>query len=211
MKKFSLLFAFLFITIYTNAQLVEAGFRGGLHFNQLNALGWQPTYQTSPFGGVYVSLGKKRLALQLEGLYTTQSVTTDTSFKGLYNQYYANFLDSAKQGKFTFSKIQVPVLINFRFNKKFWVQFGATYSNSISIIDKNSFLKTANKIFKTDDISLSGGLWMGITKRISISGRYTQSIMDINNLDSYTVNPPSVQINKWKNQQIQIGIGFKVL
>jgi Outer membrane protein beta-barrel domain len=215
MKKFGLLFCFFIMSVIGKAQLIEAGFRGGLHFNQIDALGWQANYQTSPFGGVYASIGKRRLALQIEALYTTQAVTTDTSFKGLYKQYYTNFLDSATQGRFTFTKVQVPILLNFRFNRKFWVQFGATYSNSVNIIDKNNFVKTADKIFKSEDVSLSGGLWIGLTRRISVCGRYTQSLSDINKLESYNPNitgpAPIVNTTKWKNQQIQVGIGFKLL
>jgi hypothetical protein len=211
MKKIFFLFSTL-CCLYTaaNAQFIQTGFRGGLHFNQMNALGWQSNNQTSPFGGVYVNIGKNKLALQLEGFYTTQTVTTDSSFKGLYNQYYNILVDSSKIASLKFNKIQVPVLFTFRFNKKFWIQFGGVFSNDISVINKANFKETATNIIKSKDVSLSGGFWLGITKRLSASARYTQSLNDLNNLESYSTTFPLIDLKKWHNQQIQLGIGIKV-
>jgi Outer membrane protein beta-barrel domain len=211
MKKAILFLSFIIVgKLQIQAQIVQGGLKAGLNFNQLNALGWSSDYVTNPFVGAYVNVGKKRLGLHVEALMANQRVTTDSSFKGLYNQYYQIMLDSSKVGSYSFQKLQVPVYLSFKFNQRFWVQFGAIFSNDLNIVNKNNFKQTADKVFKSKDVMLSGGIWLGLTKRFSISGRYSQSLSDINNLSSYTANPPSVNLKKWQNQQIQFGVGYKI-
>jgi Outer membrane protein beta-barrel domain len=212
MIKYSILILFAtFICVTINAQQVHTGVRAGLNFNQIDALGWQYKYETTPFAGIYANVSGGRLGLHVEALYTNQSITTDTSFKNLYSKYYNNILDSAKNGSFTFTKLQVPVLLNFKFSSKFWLQFGAMFSNNTSVVDKTSLIKTSDAIFKSNDVSLSGGLWVGITKRINVSGRYTQNMTDISNLKTITASNPNINLSSWKNQQVQLGIGFQLL
>jgi hypothetical protein len=183
MKKAVLFLSFIVIgQLQIQAQIVQGGLKAGLNFNQLNALGWSSDYATNPFVGAYVNVGKKRLGLHVEALMANQRVTTDSSFKGLYNQYYQILLDSSKVGSYSFQKLQVPVYLSFKFNQRFWVQFGAIFSNDMNIVNK----------------------------RVSINARYSQSVTDINNLSSYTANPPSVDLKKWQNQQIQFGVGYKI-
>jgi hypothetical protein len=209
-KIFLLLCMAMFTNIMSKAQVFHGGLRTGLQFNQLNALGWQNNYQTSPFFGMYANVGNKRIALHVEANYTNQKSVTDTSFKGLYAQYMNNLIDSAKAGSFKFTKLQVPVMLNFKFNSKFWLQFGAVYTNAVSVVDVNNFVKTSNTIFKTNDIALSGGLWLNVTKKINVSARYSQSLSDINNLSSYSLTPPSINTNAWKNQYFQVGVGYRL-
>jgi hypothetical protein len=212
MKKivFTSLLAICFI-VNASAQKVQTGVRAGLNFTQIDALGWQANYQTTPFAGIYANISGGRLGLQIEALYTNQSLVTDTSFKNLYTTYYNNILDSAKNGSFTFTKLQVPVLLNFKFSSKFWIQFGAMFSNNISVVDKTSLVKTTDAIFKSQDVSLSGGLWVGLTKRINVSGRYTQNMTDLNNLKNISATNPNINFSAWKNQQVQLGVGFRLL
>ncbi len=206
MKRLVLATALISISIASKAQF-NIGLKGGLAFNQMQALGWQKDFVTSPFGGIYANFGRRKWSLQIEGLYTTESITQDTSFKGLYKQYYNTLLDSTKSAKFSFNKIQVPVMITLKFNKKLWVQGGLQYNNSIAIIDKNNIKKTTQEIFKTNDVAIVGGLWMFVNKRFGVHARYTQSLKDLNNLGQGNTTDP----NKWKSQSIQLGIHLRVL
>jgi hypothetical protein len=186
------------------------GLRTGLHFNQINALGWQDNYQTSPFAGVYANFGAKRWSLQMEFIYTNQKITTDTSFKGLYQQYYNGLLDSNKNGAFTFTKIQVPILVTLKFNKKLWLQGGLQYNNTIDVVDKNNFVQSGKNIFKSNDIAAVGGLWFNVTKRLNLNVRYVQGMVNLNNLSSLS-SSPALNPKTWKNQTIQLGIGYRLL
>ncbi len=195
----------------TQAQTVQGGVKASLNFAQLNALGWQSNYNTTPAVGAYVNVGPGRIALQVEALYTNQTVKTASNFKDVYKQYLQTVIDSSvTSGSYTFTKLQVPVLGCFKFNKKFWVQAGAVFNNTISVIDKNSFQKTTSKIFSTNDIHFCGGFWIGFTKKWSAHARYMQSVSDVNNIKTLIQNPNADSKKPWGNQYIQVGAGFRI-
>ncbi len=201
MKHF-LIIATLFVSLHTSAISFSGGIRGGLNFQQMKALGWQDNYVTNPYGGVYANLGTQTFSLHVELNYTTNKFTTDSTFKGLYNQYYNTILDSVKTGNFILNQIQIPIMLTYKANNYFWLQGGVIYAAGANAIDENSFVKTKQNIIANDDLSVVGGLWIKLTKRFNLSGRYIQGVKDINVLPTNS--------NNWRNQSIQVGLGISL-
>ena len=69
------------------------------------------------------------------------------------------------------------------------------------LLDKNkSLLKNGQTAFKEGNIAAAAGLKLKFSK-INIYGRY---LVGLNNLND--VN----ETNKWKNRNIQVGVGFNI-
>jgi hypothetical protein len=174
-----------------------------VNFSKLNANGWISDYNTSLYGGGYVYLNSKHWGLQAECLYGNTNTITDNTFKGLYNQYLSNAVDSLKQGSFTLTQIVLPVLLNYKFNKRFWVQGGVVYTANSSIIDNNNVIGSGQKIFKAGAASAVGGLMIKLPMRLSLHGRYILGFSDISNIPNYAAN--------WSTNSIQVGLGLRIL
>jgi hypothetical protein len=179
------------------------GLQGGLNFSKLNANGWVSNYTTNPQGGLFVYFNGKKFGLQIEALYGNNNLVTDTSFRGLYNQYLNNSIATIKKGTFTVTQIQVPVLINYKFNSRFWLQGGVMYSANSNVVDKSNLLGSSMQILKTGAVSALGGVWLRLPGRLTLHGRYTLGMSDISNLPSSPA--------QWYNNSIQVGLGFRFL
>jgi hypothetical protein len=208
MKKLYFLIALVLLAMSKNA-LAGGGEKFGLgplviaNFSKLNAAGWVSEYNSSLYGGAYTYINGKHWGLQAECLYGNTNVVTDNTFSGLYNQYLNNTIDSLKQGSFTFTQIVLPVMINYKFNKRFWVQGGVVYTANSNIIDNNNIIGSGAKIFNAGATSAVGGLMIKLPMRLSMHGRYILGFSDINKVPLSTTN--------WTTNSIQVGLGLRIL
>jgi hypothetical protein len=67
--------------------------------------------------------------------------------------------------------------------------------------NSNTLVQNGKDAFKKGDFSMVGGLQLNISK-IKLYGRYVVGLSNINDIDNQ---------EKWKNQTIQVGIGFSIL
>jgi hypothetical protein len=208
MKSFILIVTFVCSLVSTSV-FAGGGEKFGLgplvmvNFSKLNADGWISDYNTSLYGGGYVYLNSKHWGLQAECLYGNTSIVTDNTFKGLYNQYLSHAVDSLKLGSFTLTQIVLPVMINYKFNKRFWVQGGIVYTANSSIVDNNNVIGSGQQIFKAGATSAVGGLMIKLPLRLSLHGRYILGFSDINNIPNNAAN--------WSTNSIQVGLGLRIL
>jgi Outer membrane protein beta-barrel domain len=177
------------------------GIKAGVNNTKLNGNGWVSKYNTSPYGGIFAYLNSYKFGVQAEFLYTTQTVVTASDFPSLYSQYLTQ-IDSFKKGSYTFNQIQVPLMVNYRINRKFWLQGGAIFTSNIKAIDNNSFFNTTNAIFKNNNIAFFGGIHIALGKKLSLDGRYVLGNANLNNLTSTSYN--------WTNNAIQAGLGYRL-
>ncbi|MEY4505162.1 MAG: hypothetical protein RL154_1459, partial [Pseudomonadota bacterium] len=56
--------------------------------------------------------------------------------------------------------------------------------------------------FKTSNLSFVGGIWIKVSNRININGRYIMGISNMNAIKNSTYD--------WQNNAIQTGIGFRL-
>jgi hypothetical protein len=215
MKKICLLIAS--ITILFTADAKEKfgidfgiGAKAGLNFNKVLASEWKDNYSTDPHAGIFAYVNKYRLGLQLEVLWSQNTITTDSTFYGLYQQYYNQANDSIKKGTFRFSTISIPILLNIKLAPFLWLQGGPQYSANVNVMDKNKILKSGVDIIQSGNFNLVGGLWFQFGNRDAsvhpnLGIRYVSGINNMSNLETLTG-----KASEWKNQMIQlhIGLGF---
>jgi len=184
------------------------GLKGGLNFNKVVATEWKDKFSTGPHAGFFAYINKYRFGIQVEGIWSQSSITTDSSFYGLYKQYYNQSGDSLKSGSFSFSTISIPLLVNIKLAKFLWLQGGPQYSANVNVIDKDKLLKSGQAIIKKGDFNLVGGLWIQFGSgsfHVNAGLRYISGINNLSNLQTVTGAK-----SEWKNQMIQahVGIGF---
>jgi hypothetical protein len=91
------------------------------------------------------------------------------------------------------------LLLNYHVSKGIVLQAGPQYG--ILLSQTKNLLENGRDAFKTGDFSMLGGLQLQLSS-IRIYGRYAIGLSNLNDIDNK---------DKWKNQSIQLGIGFAIL
>ena len=209
MKKigFLILFSLIFFVTHGKQKFgidLGIGMKGGINFNKIQGLGWQNTYYTDPHGGFFVHLNKRHVGFQLEAVWSQNHITTDSSFKGLYNQYIQNFDDSLTGESFKFSSISLPFLLNIKLTQWLWLQAGPQFNANINVADKNKIIKSGLNVINQQSYSAVGGVWIQFggkapLLRVNMGARYIAGLNSLNALSKTQV---------WKNQLIQVHLGI---
>lgn len=208
MKKIIVAILFLFCVNDISAQAfgldLGIGLKGGLSAQKIKGDGLKGTYNTSPHLGAFAHLNKKRIGAQIEAVWTQNTVTTDSTFYGLYKQYYKNIYDSLTIGSFKFQTISIPILLNIKMTQKVWIQLGPQFVGSVSMADKKDILKSGTDIIKQQNYNFITGLWFkfgGDSPLLKINAGI-RAIFGLNNLNA--LNTYEV----WTNQLFQIHLGI---
>jgi hypothetical protein len=90
-------------------------------------------------------------------------------------------------------------LLEYKLSKVFALQAGPQFG--ILLNSNNNLVQNGQNAFKQGDISLAGGVQLKILG-MNIFGRYITGLYNINNINNQ---------DSWKNQTIQLGIGFTIL
>jgi hypothetical protein len=183
---------------------IGIGIKGGLNFNKVTGKGWKEQFNTDPHAGFFVHINKKHLGVQLEAVWSQSHVTVDSSFYGLYHQYINQGIDSLDNESFKFSTISIPFLLNIKLTRFLWIQGGPQFSANINVADKSKIIKSGLNVIAQQNYSAVGGLWFQFGGnapliRVNAGVRY---IVGLTNLNEFS------NVNQWKNQMIQVHLGF---
>lgn len=205
----------LFLTLFTAISFVTfgkqkfgidlgIGLKGGLNFNKVEGKGWKNIYSTDPHAGFFIHLNKRHVGVQLEAVWSQNHIITDSSFKGLYNQYIEKFDDSLTGGSFRFNAISLPFLLNLKLTQSLWIQLGPQFNANINVADENHIIKSGVNIINQQSYSAVGGIWLQFggkspLLRINLGARYIAGLNNLNSLNNMQV---------WKNQMIQVHLGI---
>ena len=184
---------FLFVSISgTFAQGFKAGLKAGADIHKIDGKAFTDEFSYGYHVGAYAQVNlSHKFGIQPEILFSEVSVDTSSNFSDVYD------FNSVSKVKLQYLKI--PVLLNFSPNPFVTLQVGPQYS---ILMDKNStLLKNGQNAFSSGDFSMVGGLQLNISK-LRIYGRYAIGLNNINEIDNQ---------DKWKNQNIQLGIGLNIL
>ncbi|MBL0355916.1 MAG: PorT family protein [Chitinophagaceae bacterium] len=177
-----------------NAQGFSAGLKLGTNINKIQGQSFSDkfTYGYSAGAFMEVKLGKK-WGIQAEGVFN--QVTTDTSdrFSELYK------INAGKISNIKLNYLSIPLLLNYHVSKGIVLQAGPQYG--ILLNQTKNLLENGRDAFKQGDFSLLGGLQLQLAS-IRIYGRYAIGLNNLNDIDNR---------DKWRNQSIQLGIGFAIL
>jgi hypothetical protein len=194
MKKASLLFlAVLFISSGTLfAQGFHIGLKAGTNMSKIDGQSFSGGFKWGFSAGGFAELNfTKSLGLQPEFLFNQTNTKTASSFDQVYQQagnsnrnVYLNYLS-------------IPVLLSIRpiplLSILVGPQFGIKVSDNIGTSAVNAF--------KSGDFSMVGGAQVNLGG-FKAGARYVVGLNNLNDInDNY----------KWKNQTIQLYIGFRII
>ena len=190
--KMKLLFAALILGTTAStvvAQDFEAGLKAGAEIHKVDGKAFADEFSYGYHAGAFAQLkfGKK-WGIQPEVLFSSVKVDTSSSFSSVYD------FNNVKDVKLQYLKI--PLFLTYNPNPFVTLQVGPQYG--ILLQKAKSLVENGQAAFSSGDFSMVGGLQLNIAK-LRIYGRYAVGLNNINDIDDQ---------DKWKNQNIQVGIGY---
>lgn len=191
MKSKILLIALIFTVsaISVSAQGFKLGVKGGADIHKIDGKAFKDQFSYGYHVGGFAQIGlSSKFGIQPEVLFSQVNVDTSEQFSEIYD------FNSVSKVKLQYLKI--PLLLNYSPNPFVTLQAGPQYG--ILLDNNSSLVKNGKDAFTKGDFSMIGGLQLNISK-IKIYGRYAVGLNNINDIDDQ---------DKWKNQNIQLGVGF---
>jgi hypothetical protein len=189
--KTKLLLPAILILISSSAfsQKIHIGFKGGASINKLDGKSFKDEFSFGYHVGGFVEIGLgKRFGIQPEILFSQTNVDTSSSFSSVYQ--------FKKLDKVQLRYLSFPILLNIKPVKYLTLQVGPQFG--ILTNKSSTLLQNGQQAFKSGDFSMLGGAQVNIS-HLKIYARYAVGLNNINDIDNK---------EKWKNQSIQLGVGF---
>lgn len=194
MKK-TILVAALFLCMHytTQAQGFHVGAKAGVNMNKIDGKTFKDEFQAGFHLGGFVELDiSNTFGIQPEVIFNQTNTTTTSNATDIYNLA----LNGEKK---TLNYMSIPVLLRINAGKLITFQVGPQYS--ILLNSHETILQNGANAFKTGDFAAVVGAQVNLGS-FKVYGRYNIGLNNINDIDNQ---------DQWKNQQIQLGIGFRVL
>ena len=196
-KQIISLLAVLFCLASAQAQRLDFGGKIGANMTKIDGMsfkkGFELNYQLGFFGEIDFN---KNWGIQPEVLFSQSTSTIDTSgFKSVYQNAPSAILKKDVRLNY----LNIPVLLRINAGKLLTFNVGPQFS--ILLNDQKNLFQNGQQAFKSGDLAAVVGAQINISK-FRIYGRYNIGLNDINDIDDS---------HKWKNQQLQLGVGIKIL
>ncbi|MFY7965058.1 MAG: porin family protein [Chitinophagaceae bacterium] len=189
MKKTIVVLAVLFsVNNIVTAQNFAIGLKAGANLSKISGSSFSDEYKLSYHAGAFMSLDfNKKIGIQPEVLLSQAQAQTVSS---------GVILPSGSQN-YKLSYLSIPLLLRYKFSKVIILNVGPQYS--ILLNKDDNAITNGQNAFKDGDFAMVAGLQLDF-KYLRFYGRYNIGLNDINDLSSS---------EKWKNEQIQLGLGFR--
>lgn len=173
---------------------IHLGVKGGANLTKINGEQFKEAFNFNYHLGAYLELGlAEHFGIQPELIFSQSTSQTGTRFSDIYNDF-----PNSNDQKVKLNYLSIPVLANIKVNRALWLQLGPQYS--ILMDDHKSLGENTKSAFKDGDFSAVGGIWIQLPVGLSLSARYVIGLSNISDISND---------NRWKNQAIQLGIGFR--
>lgn len=184
-------------SVKAQSGLLHFGLKGGANLGKLDGKGYKSGFNLGYHLGAFGQLNfHKGFGVQAELVFSSATVKTTDDFSETYN---GENLEDNDGKKIKLNYLSVPILANIplgtpRIKLQVGPQFGAMVS------DKNVF-QGMDDAFHGGDVSGVAGLWLQLPF-INFSARYIIGFTDVKAATDLANS------NNWKNQAIQLGVGF---
>jgi hypothetical protein len=171
-----------------SAQSLHIGAKAGANFGKIDGQSFKDGYNFGYVAGGYVDIGfNKNWGIQPELIFSQTNTTVDSGF-GLQTpkDLHLNYMN-------------IPVLLNINASKFLTLQVGPQFS--ILMNKDQSITENGEAAFKGGDFAAVLGAQLNFGA-LNVYGRYNIGLSDISDVTNQ---------NKWKSQNIQVGIGFRIL
>jgi len=189
---FTIILSMLLCITAANAQGVHVGAKLGANINKLSGKSFSDEFSFGYHVGgfVEIKLGK-RVSIQPEVLFSQITADTTSKFSDLYKG-----LVNVNVAKAQLHYLSIPLLINYKLAPFLDVQVGPQFG---ILMDQSKNITTnGGDAFTKGDFSVLGGVQVNLGA-VKPYARYSIGLSNINSIDNK---------DSWKNQTIQIGIGY---
>jgi hypothetical protein len=192
-KAFLAVMAITFIAVTSNAQGVRLGAKLGANLNKVTGKSFNEEFDLSYHAGAFLEIDfGKKWGIQPE-VYFNQATATRAS---TFNTIYSTNPNASTNIKLNY--LSIPVLLRYNVGKMVTLQAGPQFS--ILMNNDKTLLQNGKEAFDNGDFAMAAGLTLNL-KMLRIYGRYNIGLNNINDIDNQ---------DKWKNQQLQLGLGLKL-
>lgn len=179
----------------SQAQGLRLGVKAGGNLNKIDGQSFNDGFDFSFHAGGFLEIDfTKTLGIQPEVLFS-QTTTKPSSFKTVYAASVNPALNGDEKIKLNY--LSIPVLLRYNIGSLLTLNAGPQYS--ILLSQDKTLLQSGKDAFKDGDFALVLGGQINLST-LRIYGRYNIGLQNINDIDSK---------DKWTNQQIQLGLGFR--
>jgi hypothetical protein len=188
-KILSLAIVLSFVGFAASAQHFKLGVKAGADIHKIDGKSFKDEFSYGYHLGGFADIGlTKKWGIQPELLFSQVNVDTSSNFSSVYK------FDNVSKVQLKYLKI--PILVNFNPNPFVSLQVGPQFG--IMMDKEKNLVQNGQSAFSGGDFSMLGGLQLNISK-IKIYGRYAVGLSNINDIDNR---------EKWRNQNVQVGIGL---
>ena len=189
-KILACLVAALTLTSVSFAQF-HVGAKAGVNMTKIDGQSFSESFDYGYHLGGFAEIGLgKKWALQPEVLFNQYNSKTTTEFSDIYQG------ESFKNVKLNY--LSIPILLSYTPSKLLSLQGGAQFG--VLMDNSKTLVKNGQDAFKNGDFAMVAGAQVNIGS-LRVYGRYNIGLSDISDIKDS---------DKWRNQQLQLGIGLKV-
>jgi hypothetical protein len=195
MKRFVLaVVAVVAFSAASYSQGARFGVKLGANLNQIDGHTFDDGFDLSYHLGGFAELDfNKKWGIQPELLWSQTTGRTSS-----FNTLYPDLVNPNGSEKFKLNYLSIPILL--RYNVGSLVSLNAGPQFSVLLNDDKTLLESGQSAFKNGDLAMVLGAQLNFSF-LRVYGRYNIGLNNINDIDSK---------EKWKSQQIQLGIGLKL-
>jgi hypothetical protein len=168
------------------------GVKAGANINKIDGKSFKDEFNYGYHLGGFAEIGLgDKFGLQPEVLFNQISTKTDSSFRNVYNNAFAD------RQNIKLNYLSIPVMLTYKFAGEFLtLQAGPQFG--ILMNKEDNLLENGKEAFKHGDFSMAAGAQIKVLK-FRLTGRYVVGLNNINDIGDQ---------NKWKNQGFQISAGI---
>ncbi len=195
MKKASLfiLAALIISTGQLMAQGFHLGIKAGTNLNNIDGRSFKNDFKWGFSAGAFAELNfNAHIGLQPEVLFNQTRTQTASNFSEVYSQ-------GINSRDVELNYLAIPLLLNIRPVKMLSILVGPQYG--ILINSSKNIVANGKDAFKTGEFSVVGGAQINLGG-FKAGARYVVGLSDISDLG---------QEDKWKSQQVQLYVGFRII
>ena len=180
----------------SSAQSLHVGVKAGANLGKIDGESFKQEFNLGYQLGAYVSLDfNKNIGIQPEILFNQTNTTIDSGYKSIYNNVPGTVIGS----KAHLNYLSIPILL--RINAGNLLTFNVGPQFSIHTNKDETLVQNGKDAIKGGDLAAVVGAQVNLGA-LNIYGRYNIGLNNINDIGSQ---------DKWKSQQIQLGLGFRIL
>ncbi len=188
--------AILFFVATSAAQTFHLGAKAGANLGKIDGKSFNEGFDLGYQLGAFMELDiSKTLGIQPELLFSQTNTKVDSGFSAVYGN-----IDNAVFGeKISLNYLSIPVLLRINAGKLLTLHVGPQFS--VLTNKDNTLLANSEAAFKSGNLAAVLGAQLKLGG-LRVYGRYNIGLSNINDIDDQ---------NKWKSQQVQLGLGLAIL